>query len=273
MSLHQGILYIRANNGLVEGWLEGGYYDISDPATLATLLLGTIAPARAVLLSSQAEIHAIRAAEVGTRKGVLVRPTSPIVGTQGPVDEFATALIFNGFSGSAARRELPFRGVPDSVITGNKIAPGGNVYVDAVKTYCNTILKNAGFGLKIPNTANTRVNITSMITPTVGAPIEVTVDNPLNAVTGDVVRISALRNNPTLNGTWQVGTIATNQLSFTLRGSQRYVPQSPTTGKVQKITPLFSSLQLAAFVGPGRRETGVPFGHPRGKRSARVLHH
>lgn len=270
--LTQAIMYFRANNGVTEGWEESVYF-ASDVPTVLQLLLNPMIQFRTAFLSNQAEIHAYRAARAdGVRFSQTVKMLNVSKGQDpGPVDEFGDCINAEIVGAQQEKRIYSFRGIPESYIAGQALTSSGQDGWEKAKSYLRQISAQ-GAGFKIPAVINPVMDIAIIANnPAAGGPIQITTTTPHNLAQGDLVRVKGMRGYPYLNAEWRVQLV--DNLNFKLTGSQRYnVNLLTLTGKFQKIEYVPDDFQQWSFSGVSYRKTGVPFGHPRGKRSAKLLH-
>jgi hypothetical protein len=225
---------------------------------------------RTAFLSNDIVIHAYRAANItGSRASQVVKMASPAAGQQSDhVNEAGDAVLWSLSSANGHRRQMTFRGVPDSWIEADKLSGVGNAGQALIQDYM-TYLTTAGCGLKVPDTGVLKQNIVAMANVVPGGPIQVTSAGDNGLDTGDHVNIAGIRGFPYLLGRWKIQVISPTV--FQLNGSDRYNYSGGAVGTFQGIEYVLQVTNLAQFNMIAHRDTGGPFGKPRGKRAKKLL--
>lgn len=267
--LVQGLIYFR-DTGVSEGFSEA-IYQISDVPTMLAYLQ-TILGTRAAFLGTDLEMHAVRASNVGgTKASRVVKFASPTRGTGGDQsNEVSDAVLYSARTTQNRTRQLTFRGVPDGWIQANALTAVGRGGLASIDTYVGS-LRDGGFGVKTPDTSNQKIMLVSLANSVAGGPLLGTTLLAHGLEDGTVVNIQGIRNYPYLLGRWVV--TVPSATTFILVGSNRYQANLAGQGTVQAIEFVLDTINGWGFNMVATRQTGRPFGQPRGRRSARVLHH
>jgi Lipase (class 3) len=269
MQLVQGLIYFR-DSGVSEGFSEA-IYQVSTISAM-NAYLQSILGLRAAFLGTDLEMHAIRASNVGGNKlSSVIKFASPTQGTgSDQSNEVPDAVLYNMKTAVNSHRQMTFRGVPDGWIQGGKLTAVGRGGLANIDAYMNNLLAN-GVGLKIPDASQLKIPLVSLANSVAGGPLLGTTALAHNLVSGDVVNIQGIRNYPYLLGRWVVSVPSAT--TFFLIGSARYQANLAGVGTVQNLEFVLQTATAFGFNMVATRATGRPFGQPRGRRSAKVLHH
>jgi len=254
-----------------QGWSESVYSALSPASANATIESNL--SLRLALLASDCACIGFRSSVLGPPKDSLLREFSPGKfgkSLDGVAQNAETCLNYRGYT-ATRNRLFTFRGIPDTWIADGVRTPvgvNGRYLVEAWLHYLIT----ASFGLTTPDPANA-ITHNAVITTGATAGVDATVANPvLGALVnyGDKVRIRGVKGNPIYNAVWKVSPNVPNT-SFTLLGSRKYYISYAGDSTSQKISLTADPLTNWVFANCSTRNTGRPFGVPRGRASAKIL--
>ena len=276
-------IYIRDVNGL-KGYQEIYYYASADPAAIFAAIgspsfLANLAT-RAAFLSSSCEIYAVRASAVSPlpKQSLLqkLNPTCPgaVSSAEEELDNCLTFFHYN--FNRAYRRQIHYRGIPSSYISGDKITGVGTTaiaMIDAwfalMRSFGTLCIKQPTYSSTTPFGTITKAALGDLVTLNLNAPITVAAGNPVN--------ISKIRSFPLLRGNWLAqgtGGIPSNQIA--ILGTERFAPITATSGVLRVVDMTGAGPAASAvaqvFNGASKRDSGRPAFLARGRRPA-LLHH
>jgi len=220
------------------------------------------------------QIVAVRANNVFLQTDVAVRtvpPTSPIglptdVAASAANPNLCLLLRYRGTDGVAVNysRNGYLRGVPDNISqAGGQYFPAG-AFSGNLTAWFGQLL-TLGIGLYLPNKNNLRVRNISIVQAS--NDILVTTATPHGLVTNDVVRITRVKPNAIVSGSYFVNTLSTTTYSLLNKTIPGVVQEA---GFSQKTVGAFVTMSAMAPVRITKRSSGRPFFQPRGRRSAAV---
>lgn len=268
--LCQGLMYFTSQN-TPEGWTESWYANVDVPTTKTAL--EAIIPFRTPFLAFSAAIVAYRASTVGqpTRTSRLFIPAAPFVGGAGDTNEVGDAILYKLRSAdSHSSRQVPFRGIPDAYISGDKLTPAGVAHLGDIDSYMNQVLANQ-FGLRVPDNGQARLATVSIQNLTVRTDLHVNTVLPHGYQSNDLIRVRHCKDMPLVNGLWRISVIDAN--NFSLNGSKHYACFDVGNATVQKVIQNFAPASGFGFGSVSFRKTGRPFGLRHGRSPVRVPHH
>lgn len=229
---------------------------------------------RLSLMSSQAQIYAVRAAVAGAspRNSQFQKYRIPKPGLRSEMDRIEDCISFFGFNqAQTSKRQFHFRAVPKTWIDGDKLTALGEGWIDTFLNFLDTYRLRQG-GIFKPLVGDV-YDLTSATQAAAGAELVLTTKQNSNFQANDLLIIKGCKLAPLLNGQWKVSGNSGSATSFNLGGSGRYSAPATINGTVRKITgPTITPLATFAYDGVGTKKTGRPSFLQRGRRSPKLKH-
>lgn len=269
------------------GWSESFYLQTGQAQDMQAHAL-KVAKQRTTFLSARVQITDVRLHAPGPPRDVIyVDLGSPngLVGQQpfaessgsssgAPEDAF-TALLCSLTGTEGHTRQLYLRGVSDEYITGSRVTPflWGKLDVQ-LKAYFKKLRDEGMQLLTFSATATKQNGLWSQDLITGDWVME---DEDLGAAAGPGVTITLARvkSNPLFNGKWQVRKFPgdAGKTWGVFVGSHRYGRPANRDGLWKTKTGVLETIASGQFIRIVEKKSGRFFGVPRGRQSAKILHH